>query len=87
MSSPGTSDWNINFDGRDSNKCEGFVAEIRRYAFSKDKDDDDRWIARFSAACLSGPALRWYDELEEETQRSWKSLRKALSERYPHDDG
>lgn len=39
-------------------------------------------MADFAATCMTEDALRWWSELDEEIQRSWKLLRRALFSRY-----
>lgn len=73
----------ITFQGIDDKECESFIRAVTRKGFVDERDTDDNWMARFAATCFEGPALRWYDQLTEETQGSWRSLRKALLSQYP----
>lgn len=73
----------IVFHGIDSKECESFIRAVAMKAFEAERDSDDNWTARFAATCFEGPALRWYDQLPEETQGSWRLLRKALLAHYP----
>jgi len=56
------------------------------HAYKNEKQEDDRWIAAFVAPCFTKRALRWYEDLDEEIQGSWKLLRRALLDQYPSDD-
>lgn len=58
------------------------MAAVNRYAFKNDKTKDDEWIAQFAGACMAGEALRWYVDLDDEVQESWKRLRRALLAQY-----
>ena len=66
------------FDGLDGLSCEAFVRLVRQFAFSKDRGKDDEWIAQFAATRMDGAALRWLEDQPEETQDSWKLLRRAV---------
>ena len=39
-------------------------------------------MADEAAACLSGNVLHWFESLDDETQESWKLLRRALLARW-----
>ena len=71
------------FDGSASLSCETFVRLVRQYAFSKDRGKDDEWIAQFAATRMDGAALRWLEDQPEETQDSWKLLRRAVLIQWP----
>lgn len=71
------------FDGSGSLKVGTFVRNIRQQALTKDRQNDDQWIAQSAAASMDGPALDWYEALDEETQESWRLLRRALLTRWP----
>lgn len=55
----------------------------RRKAFQEGKHTDNEWIAHYAASCLTGNALRWYEDQADEVQDDWKLLRKALLVRFP----
>ncbi|KAG8974612.1 hypothetical protein FRC05_007088 [Tulasnella sp. 425] len=59
-----------------------FIRAVRKAAFNNGKHEDDIWCAQFASTCLEGPALDFYEELDEETRGSWKLLRKALLGRF-----
>lgn len=71
------------FEGRDGAECERFITSIRQQAFEKNKAKDDEWIATLAASRITGPALRWFETLDEEVQDSWKLLKRALLLQYP----
>ena len=71
------------FDGSDKGlSCETFVRGVRRKALVDSKDSDDVWTARYAASCLDGPALHWFEDLDDATQDNWKLLRKAILSRW-----
>jgi hypothetical protein len=55
-----------------------FLGSLRLKAIEANKIRDSNWMADYLSACVSGPALAWYEELDEDTQRDWKKLRAAL---------
>ncbi|KAG8919377.1 hypothetical protein FRC01_001315, partial [Tulasnella sp. 417] len=63
--------------------CDEFLRAVRKVAFGQGKHEDPEWIAGYVSTCFVGKALRWYEELDEDTQDDWKQLRKALLERFP----
>jgi len=71
------------FRGGGGTECERFLIAIHRWAFEREKDEDDRWLARFAATRLEGDAYRVYVKLDNDVRRSWDLLRQALLERYP----
>ncbi|KAG8907952.1 hypothetical protein FRB99_001460 [Tulasnella sp. 403] len=73
------------FRGGSGTDCEDFVRDVRKRALSKGKHFDDEWIAYYAASCMTGAALRWFEQLEERTQKDWKLLRRALLDNYPSD--
>ncbi|KAG9020817.1 hypothetical protein FS837_007873, partial [Tulasnella sp. UAMH 9824] len=72
----------LEFSGKDSDECENFIAAVMRLAFAQGKQRDDAWIADFVASRLTKDALRWWIKLDEETQTSWKLLRRAMDLKY-----
>ncbi|KAG8967567.1 hypothetical protein FRC05_002000 [Tulasnella sp. 425] len=72
----------LEFLGRDAAECETFINAVSRRALAEGKQRDDQWIAEFAASCFTQGALRWCDGLDEQTQCSWKLLRKAMLSRY-----
>ena len=77
----------ITFDGINGIKCESFVRFIRRRVLNNGTQRDDQLIAETAAACFDGPALRWYEDLDSDTQESWKLLRRALLTRWDDSAG
>lgn len=76
-------DWDVVFEGNDGQELEQFILGVRKQAFAKGMQKNDTWIAQFVAAHIGGGALRWYETLDEDTQNSWKLLRRALLSQYP----
>lgn len=71
------------FDSVNDTPCETFIRAVRKHALAEGREKDDSWIAHYAAASMDGLALRWYEELEEEDQESWKLLRRAMLRRWP----
>ncbi|KIO27971.1 hypothetical protein M407DRAFT_6982 [Tulasnella calospora MUT 4182] len=69
------------FNGVDGLRCHEFIQAVRRCAFNEGKSRDDAWIADRAALCFSGPALMWFEELDDDVQRDWKLLREAFRDR------
>ncbi|KIO33218.1 hypothetical protein M407DRAFT_198308 [Tulasnella calospora MUT 4182] len=72
----------ISFTGGSTEEAEDFIVAIKRRAFSKGKHMDNAWIAQFASACLERKALRWYENLDRETQNDWDLLKRAILEEY-----
>ncbi|KIO17462.1 hypothetical protein M407DRAFT_32869, partial [Tulasnella calospora MUT 4182] len=73
---------NLEFWGRDLKECEQFIAAVNKQARAQGKFRDDQWIADLVGASMAGDALIWWSSLDDETQESWKLLRKAMLSRY-----
>jgi len=71
------------FRGNDGTECELFISAVRLKALGEGKARDNEWMADFAAACMVGPALRWFETLDEITQGDWRLLRRALLDKYP----
>ena len=74
------------FTGTNGPTASQFLKMVRLDALQQNRPKDDEWIAQWAAAHLDGPALFWYEELSEETQESWKLLRRELLIRWPPPD-
>lgn len=73
----------ITFYGIDGDEAENFIRTIRKRAHMEGKQRDDEWIADFAAMCFSGNALRWYETLDDDVQRDWSKLRRAILDWLP----
>ncbi|KAG9038025.1 hypothetical protein FS837_001326 [Tulasnella sp. UAMH 9824] len=62
------------------NGTDGEEAEAAR---REGKIRDNEWIVDLVSTCMRGQALRWYIELDDDTQSDWKLLRKAILRQYP----
>lgn len=71
------------FRGEEGIDCERFIMAVKKEAFSQGKLRDDDWIAGLVETHLEGPALLWFETLDDDTQRSWKLLKRALLAHYP----
>ncbi|KAG8947906.1 hypothetical protein FRC00_008870, partial [Tulasnella sp. 408] len=71
------------FRGNDGTEAEEFVRSVIRTAKAAGRFRDNDWIIEEVAAALAGDALRWYIELDDETQNDWKLLRRAILQKYP----
>lgn len=72
----------LEFRGQDLKECEQFIAAVNKRAREEGKFRDDQWIADLVGASMAGDALIWWSSLDDETQESWKLLRKAMLSRY-----
>ncbi|KAG9019209.1 hypothetical protein FRB90_005284 [Tulasnella sp. 427] len=72
----------LNFSGSPEESVATFIQSVQRAAITLNNMYEDRWLAHYAAAFLSGAALLWYLELDDETCDSWKKLRKALVAKY-----
>ncbi|KAG8963923.1 hypothetical protein FRC00_004490 [Tulasnella sp. 408] len=79
----------INLDGKPkrAEEAEDFIQAVNKRAYAAGKQKDSSWIAEFAYPFFSRQALRWYEELDEETQNDWKLLKRAIfaefSRRHP----
>lgn len=71
------------FRGNDGTEAEEFVRWVIRTAKAAGRFRDNDWIIEEVASALAGDALRWYIELDDETQNDWKLLRRAILQQYP----
>ncbi|KAG8975982.1 hypothetical protein FRB90_009360, partial [Tulasnella sp. 427] len=78
---PGDSE--LSFDGKDGSAAESFVVAVQRKARAEGKLRDNDWIIDLVSTCLTRAALRWYVDLDDDTQNDWKLLRKAILQQYP----
>lgn len=58
----------IVFYGESAEEAEDFIFAIKERAYAEGKQKDNAWIADFASICFAKKALRWYEELNEETQ-------------------
>lgn len=72
----------LTFNGVDGVDCYEFIQAIRRRALDEGKSRDDAWVADMVALCFSGPALKWFESLDDDSQRDWKLLRQAIVRKY-----
>ncbi|KAG9036637.1 hypothetical protein FS837_001640 [Tulasnella sp. UAMH 9824] len=72
----------LEFRGKDLEECEQFIAAVNKQARAQGKFRDDQWIADLVGASMAGDALIWWSSLDDQTQESWKLLRKAMLSRY-----
>ncbi|KAG8989856.1 GTP-binding protein [Tulasnella sp. JGI-2019a] len=72
----------LTFDGSDTSDVTTFLQNVKRVAFSQGRQRDNDWLVDYAEASLTGDALRWFHELEEETVDSWKALRGAFLHRF-----
>ncbi|KAG8911276.1 hypothetical protein FRC01_005801 [Tulasnella sp. 417] len=75
-------DIDLVFRGIDGAEAESFIRSVLRTARTEGKIRDNEWIVDLVSACMMGEALRWYIELDEDTQNDWKLLRKAILRQY-----
>lgn len=71
------------FKGIDGAEAESFIRSVQRIARTAGRTRDNEWIADLVSTCITGEALRWYVELDDDTHNDWKLLRKAMLRQYP----
>lgn len=72
----------VKFDGIDGVTCHEFIQAVRKYAFDEGHSNDNKWAAEIASFRFSGPALKWFEELDDATQEDWKLLKRALLHQY-----
>lgn len=70
------------FYGESSEEAENFVFAIKERAYQEGKQKDHAWTAEYASICFAKGALRWYEELDEDTQNDWRLLRRAILAHY-----
>ncbi|KAG8913588.1 hypothetical protein FRC01_004473 [Tulasnella sp. 417] len=73
----------LKFEGKGGKEAEDFVAAVKKIALKEGKHQDSEWTAAFASTCFYGPALRWFEELDENVQSDWKLLRRAILQKWP----
>ena len=73
----------IIFKGDGTTTVDDFLGSLRLKAVAAGKIRDSNWMADYLSVCVVGPALEWYEGLDEDTQRDWRRLRAALIAKYP----
>ncbi|KAG8895025.1 hypothetical protein FRC00_008122, partial [Tulasnella sp. 408] len=74
--------FDASFNGVDGLTCHEFIQAIRKQAFNEGKSQDSRWMAEIASFQFSGPALEWFEELEDATQEDWRLLKRAILRQY-----
>ncbi|KAG8949499.1 hypothetical protein FRC00_008110, partial [Tulasnella sp. 408] len=74
--------FDASFNGVDGLTCHEFIQAIRKQAFSEGKSQDSRWMAEIASLQFSGPALEWFEELDDTTQADWGLLKRAILRQY-----
>ncbi|KAG8916771.1 hypothetical protein FRC01_002879, partial [Tulasnella sp. 417] len=82
MSSQKGEDDYVPFTGKNAEEAEDFVHAVNRRAWAAGKLDDHTWMAKFAYVCFTKKALRWYEDLDEETRNDWRLLRRAILDKY-----
>lgn len=70
------------FHGESAEEAEDFIFAIKERAYAEGKQRDTAWIAEFVSICFAKAALRWYEELDEDTQNDWRLLKRAILTEY-----
>lgn len=73
------------FRGEEGIDCGRFIMAVKKEAFARGKLRDDDGIAGLVETHLEDAALLWFETLDDDTQRSWKLLKRALLTQYPPD--
>ncbi|KAG9042592.1 hypothetical protein FS837_010661 [Tulasnella sp. UAMH 9824] len=78
-----TQEISLVFNGVDGAEAESFISSVQQVARTEGRSRDNEWIVDLVSTCVKGEALRWYVELDEDTQNDWKLLRKAILRQWP----
>ena len=70
------------FNGDGSMTVDVFLRRLRTRAMNAGKLRDPDWMADYLSTCIEGPALAWYESLDDDTQQDWKRLRILLIQRF-----
>lgn len=70
------------FKGGDGDEYLEFILAVKQEAFAKGTNKNDGWMAEYAETRMGGAALLWFEDLDEETQGSWKLLKRALISKY-----
>ncbi|KAG8995361.1 hypothetical protein FRB90_000203 [Tulasnella sp. 427] len=71
------------FHGYDGAEAEEFIRSVKKAAKAAGKLRDNDWIVDEVSVALAGDALRWFIDLDEETQSDWIRLQRAIVRQYP----
>ncbi|KAG8995360.1 hypothetical protein FRB90_000202 [Tulasnella sp. 427] len=80
---PSSSNSELIFYGTDGIEAEEFIRSVKKAARAAGKLRDNDWIVDEVSVALAGDALRWYIDLDEETQSDWTRLQRAIVRQYP----
>ncbi|KAG8987462.1 hypothetical protein FRB90_003321 [Tulasnella sp. 427] len=80
---PSSSNSELIFYGTDGIEAEEFIRSVKKAARAASKLRDNDWIVDEVSVALAGDALRWYIDLDEETQSDWVRLQRAIVRQYP----
>ena len=70
------------FNGDGSMTVDVFLRRLRTRAMNAGKLRDPDWMADYLSTCIGGPALAWYESLDDDTQQDWKRLRTSLIQKF-----
>lgn len=74
------------FTGRDGQECEDFITSLTRFAYENGQLRDNDWLVDMARLSFRGKALRWFVNLDEDVQTSWRLLQQAMVREYPPPD-
>ncbi|KAG8992841.1 GTP-binding protein [Tulasnella sp. JGI-2019a] len=72
----------LTFNGSDTSDVTLFLQNVKRVAFAQGRQRDDEWLVDYTEISLTGEALRWFHQLDQETARSWRALCDAFLLRF-----
>lgn len=72
----------LRFSGNGGTPVDEFVRNVTICANKEGRQLDNKWNVEFVATRLSGPALKWYENLDKDIRGDWSKLRKALEDKY-----
>ncbi|KIO16600.1 hypothetical protein M407DRAFT_33745 [Tulasnella calospora MUT 4182] len=72
----------IIFSGNGGLTCHQFIRAVRERAIEAGHQRNDEWMADYASIRFEGEALKWFESLNDETQISWKLLRRSILSHY-----
>ncbi|KAG8911228.1 hypothetical protein FRC01_005834, partial [Tulasnella sp. 417] len=78
MASQTAGNCELRFAGVSAEEAEDFIQAVNKRAYAAGKLEDNAWIAEFANPFFAREALRWYEKLDEGTQKDWRLLKGAI---------
>ncbi|KAG9017363.1 hypothetical protein FRB93_007477 [Tulasnella sp. JGI-2019a] len=76
----------LTFNGTDNEDVTLFVRDVKRVAMAQGRQRDQEWMVDYVESCLGGQAMRWFSQLDvdsdDQAPLSWRALRQGLLNRF-----